>query len=200
VASKPIVTHAGRYGGTYVCKELVYAYAMWISPAFHLKVIRTFDALATGQYEKVPAIEPIKITLKAAKLFSPLFQTARLIGCDRNAAAISANQFIRKLTNINLLAELGHTHLIADNPQSTWLTPTELGQRIGVNARNFNLLLAEAGLQMKQGEAWTPTDAADGFYRRFDTSKRHGNGTPVTQIKWADNVLTLISPVQGEAA
>ena len=39
------VIHGGNNRGTYAVKEMVYAYAMWISAKFHLMVIRAYDAM-----------------------------------------------------------------------------------------------------------------------------------------------------------
>lgn len=51
-AIKIIETKAGRYGGTFACKELVYAYAMWVSADFLIHVIRAYDAMHAVKEEE----------------------------------------------------------------------------------------------------------------------------------------------------
>lgn len=134
----------------------------------------------TGSYT-APAAPPVATpsAIAPTKEFRALFGIARLIGLDKNAAALSANQAVTKMTGTNVMQLLGHTHLDADNQESMFFTPTELGERIGVSGRKFNMLLAEAGLQAKKGEHWVPLQAAEGFCRILDTGKRHGDGSMI---------------------
>lgn len=44
----PIERRRGRYGGTFVARPLVYAYAAWISADFHLTVLDVFDAVLSA--------------------------------------------------------------------------------------------------------------------------------------------------------
>lgn len=49
-----VLCREGRTGGTYACRELVIAYAAWINPAFHLKVLRAF----LDSSSPTPAVAP----------------------------------------------------------------------------------------------------------------------------------------------
>lgn len=47
-------TTRGRYASTYVCRELVIAYAAWINAEFHLRVIRVFLDAKTVKPAQLP--------------------------------------------------------------------------------------------------------------------------------------------------
>ena len=50
---------SGVNRGTYACEELIIAYAMWISPKFHLIVLRAFLAMHKAESQNANQIQPL---------------------------------------------------------------------------------------------------------------------------------------------
>ncbi|OOF37448.1 bacteriocin [Rodentibacter rarus] len=58
--TKAVKVIRGTHGGTYACEELVLAYATWISPKFHLVVLRAFLAMHRNEPKQLALPEPEK--------------------------------------------------------------------------------------------------------------------------------------------
>ena len=72
-----IKTTAGRYGGTFVCKEMVYSYAMWVSAKFSLEVIKVFD----NAYQAESSLQSLAASVRTAtkSLSSQINETSVII-------------------------------------------------------------------------------------------------------------------------
>lgn len=150
------------------------------------------DVLPTIRKNGSYALPAVKSSaLEPVKEFKALFGLAKMIGMDKNAAAISANQAVTKLTGTNLLGLLGQTHF-EQAEQAQYFTPTELGEQLKLSGRKVNMLLAEAGFQFKRGDVWEVMEAGLEFAKIYDTGKKHGSGVPICQIKWSPTVLPLL--------
>lgn len=135
--------------GIWACEELVLAYAMWISPKFHLVVLRAFLAMHKSQQPNLPAPAPeptfnINITafelqnlcwaafalLRGAETFQELYPLFKKLGSNYSAE-IYGQGFEYRGTIERAFATLKRlTTGIEADPQTNW--------RILNHIRNFN--------------------------------------------------------------
>lgn len=161
------------------------------SAELRAKIIDRWQELEAKQLA-VPAVAPKPSAISPAKEFRAIFGIARLIGLDKNAAAISANQGTAALTGVNMLQLMDRTHL-ATPSQEIYYTPTELGSRFVKSAKAFNQLLVQAGLQENIAGHWVPTEKGRAHAFVADTGKAHSSGAPIQQVKWRDSVLAEVA-------
>ena len=90
----------------------------------------------------------------------------------------------------------GEVELVAPTQNHT-LTPTQIGKRFGLNARQVNEKLAYAGYQHRVCGLWEPIGAGKEYGVMTDTNKRHMNGTPVRQLKWDSRILGVFGELVG---
>ena len=165
----------------------------------------------TGQYtiatqppqqpapQQLPQVTAIALAGLDAAL-GGIINPSLLAGVKLNAIAVlhpEANIALEEGRKI-----LSHTTV----SQGQLLTPTELGKRLGLSARNVNQLLIEKGLQVKNPDqhkgasAYLPTDKGLEFAEFTFATGRKGDNTSYQHIKWYPSVANLLNPQASTAA
>ena len=169
-----IKTVRGNQGGTYACKELVIAYAAWISPAFHLKVIRVFLA-QVGRTLPTPETITKAQQGELATLIAERFPS----GKDRPYAWSRFNNHFRLASYKDLPASRFQEacEYIRNMPELAPALPTQKNRNIDLSDPDYIVRTRQIALQ---------------YFDDFRKAVRDGTDTPTMDIP-ADVLVGMLA-------
>lgn len=178
-----------------------YVIVAQLSPEFTARLVDRWQELESGA--ALPASASVD---EIGKVFAGLKRIARTAGLLGNQAVLAAAKGTRKIVGTDPLALVDATHLTAPQNEAL-ITPTEIGNRLGgVSGKKVNDVLTGEGFQTqhrdrRQRVYYEPTPKgieAGGVMS--DTGKKHGDGTPVRQLRWASRIVELLRSLIGGRA
>ena len=129
ICTLPVKTvRGGKNPSTYACEELVIAYAMWISPKFHLVVLRAFLNLHKGgdtlNPEQQQAIQEavVKAHHRTGMSYAEIYRQLKSLFKVSKYDQLKPSQFE---VAINFLTTLGNSYAPIDRMDNLELTEQE---------------------------------------------------------------------------
>ena len=189
------VVNGGNNPGTFVCEDLVFDYAMWISAEFKLKVIRAYKALTAPQ--PVPTIavhyDQLSDHGKAISITKDMIDLGKLFNAPLHIVQQEACKEIKARVNIDLTRLLTHSSDQDYIREGVMLEVNELGRLFNFSPMGMNKKLEALGLQERIDGEWTPTDFGQTICIKNSWTKGSKSGY---NLKWnVSKIRNLLTPI-----
>ena len=162
-------------------------YQMWIAGDVVPSIMHTGN-YSVGTLAQVSLKENIEVTRAILEIKH----------IEDNQLILALDKIYKRYTGFSMLEATG-TQLIAPKNKQQ-LTPTQIGERLGINARKVNALLAEAGYQHKIAGRWEALEPGLPYAVMLDVGKAHSSGTPVCQLKWYSDIVPIVEQLMEDCA
>jgi len=192
--------------GTWGHPKVALRFAQWCSDDFAVQVDCWIDELLTTGNVSLQQLQPqpqlafdTQVRLEVELIQNVLTAS----GIDvKLVAGVALNHAGYRLPEMRQVVNEAHSLLAASAPSELLMTPTAIGQELGISARQVNLLLLDIGYQVKNlnrakdAPAYLPTEIGQPYAANTLATGRlyelGADNTTYQHLKWKSQVVQVL--------